>query len=254
MKPIPLYQLIFGRFYAFYALACFILLLFPAYFLFLLIHIFSKGENRNIHIDHAFKAWMDIYMPLIFCPVRKKGLEYFMEGQQYVVIINHNSLMDIPVSSPGIPGPNRTLGKDSFAKIPLFGLTYKMGSILVNRDSHRSKAESFIAMKNALQNGLHICLYPEGTRNKSGELLLPFKDGAFKLALKTKKAIMPAVLKGTKEILPANGPAFWAWPHRIEFIFLPPIEINSATTEDELKEKSRVVMLAELRKSSSNPF
>lgn len=239
----PWYKLILGRVFALYAILVFIVLLIPAYFLFLSIHIFSKGKNRNVYIHAAFTAWMDIYMPMIFCPVSKKGLHHFKKDTTYIVVLNHNSLMDIPVSSPGIPGPNRTLGKSSFAKAPLFGFIYKLGSILVDRKNPRSGAESFIAMKNALKDGLHICLYPEGTRNKSNEPLLPFKEGAFKLAIKTKTPIMVGAINGTKEILPATGPAFWFWPKRIEIVFSEAIGIDATLKEAELMEVCRKRML-----------
>ena len=69
------------------------------------------------------------------------------------------------------------------AKIPLFGLIYKTGSILVDRKNEKSRRDSFIKMKEVLDMGLHMCIYPEGTRNTSSEPIKPFHDGAFRLAV-----------------------------------------------------------------------
>ena len=69
----------------------------------------------------------------------------------------------MPVSSPGIPGGNKTIAKAEMAKIPLFGLIYKTGSILVDRKNEKSRRDSFTKMKEVLDMGLHMCIYPEGT-------------------------------------------------------------------------------------------
>ncbi|MFM2386241.1 MAG: hypothetical protein RL660_998 [Bacteroidota bacterium] len=239
----PLHKTIFGRLYALYAIVVFLLLLVPAYFLFRLVKTFSEPQNLHSNIHKAFVAWMDIYMPLIFCPVSKKGLHYFEHGKAYVVVINHNSLMDIPVSSPGIPMPNKTLGKTSFSKVPLFGFIYKLGSVLVDRGNARSRATSLIQLKQYLQQGISVCLYPEGTRNTSNDVLLPFHDGAFRLAIDAKVAVIPAIINGAKETLPAKGPIFWAWPHRIQFEFLAPISPADFASVEDLKLATRKAML-----------
>jgi 1-acyl-sn-glycerol-3-phosphate acyltransferase len=237
----PWYKLILGRVFALYAIIIFILLLVPAFLLFVLVNNFSKLEAREKNIHQVFVAWMDIFMPLIFCPVRRIGQHHFKPHQSYVIVANHNSLMDIPVSSPSIPVANKTLGKHSFANIPLFGYTYKLGGIMVDRNNTRSKVESFIKMKQALKSGLSICLYPEGTRNTSHEPLLSFQDGAFKLALTAQVPIIPAIITNTKRILPANGLFFWAWPHVITITFFEAINSANKTT-DELKIQVRDIM------------
>ena len=71
---------------------------------------------KALHI--AFRLWMNVYMPLVFCPVLRKGKENFKKGETYVVVINHNSLADIPVSSPWIPAPNKTLAKVEMSRVP----------------------------------------------------------------------------------------------------------------------------------------
>src|SRR5690606_10345497 len=90
-----------------------------------------------------FRIWMGVFMPLVFCPVIRRGKNKFAKGQNYVVVINHNSLVDIPVSSPWIPQPNKTLAKAEMARVPLFGMIYKAGSVLVDRKKESSRRESF---------------------------------------------------------------------------------------------------------------
>jgi 1-acyl-sn-glycerol-3-phosphate acyltransferase len=226
------YKLLLGRVFALYAIIIFVLTMMPALIVLLIGHAYKKNIQKDIHTHTVFRYWMAIYMPLIGCSVKKVGTEHFKKNKNYIVVLNHNSLMDIPVSSPGIPVPNKTLGKSSFSKAPLFGYMYKAGSILIDRKSARSKAESYIAMKQVLKSGLSICLYPEGTRNKSEHKLLTFQPGAFKLALDTGVDIIPGIITNTKKILPADGPVFWAWPHVIYFTFLQPIAISNYAKQE----------------------
>lgn len=201
--------------------------------------------SRSKALHPIFRIWMGIYLPLVFCPVRRRGLQHFQRGKNYVVVCNHNSFMDVPVTSPYIPGPNKTLAKAEMARIPLFGIIYKAGSVLVDRKSEGSRRDSFAKMQAALDAGLHLCLYPEGTRNRTPAPLQPFHDGAFITAIKSGKAIIPAVLTNTARILPHNR-SLWAWPRSIRFHFLEATPTTGLAMEDisSLKESVRSRMEA----------
>jgi 1-acyl-sn-glycerol-3-phosphate acyltransferase len=131
--------------------------------------------------------------------------------------------MDIPVTTTRIPGPNKTIAKIEMARIPVFGTIYRTGSVLVDRKDAGSRAESYQQMKKVLSSGLHMLIYPEGTRNNSDQPLGKFHSGAFKLAVETKTAVIPAILKGTDKILP-NRKFLYLLPGTISFDLLPPIE------------------------------
>src|SRR6478735_9335048 len=175
-----------------------------------------------------------------FSGVRRiiKGKEHFKKGQNYVVVCNHNSLMDVPVSVTAVP-PNKTIAKVEMARIPLFGLIYKRGSVLVDRKNEESRRNSFLKMKAVLDIGLHMCIYPEGTRNKTMEPLQRFHDGAFKLAVETKKPIMPALIFYTNIVLPRKP--FFYWPHKIEMHFLPAVSVEGKTSR-QLNEEVYMLM------------
>jgi len=190
-------------------------------------------------LHKAFRLWMGVYMPLVFCPVRRTGKEHFKKGQTYIVVINHNSLADIPVSSPWIPGPNKTLAKVEMSKTPLFGMIYTTGSILVDRKKGDSRRESFAKMQETLEMGIHLCLYPEGTRNKTSEPLQPFYDGAFITAIKAQKPIIPGIIFNTGKILPHNK-KLWARPMPIRIDFLAPIPTEGLTLDNVTALKDRV--------------
>jgi len=222
---------IVGRIYFVYGMLLFAITMIPVALIFWLFKTFASDRMASIAIQSGFQIWMGIYMPLIFCPVTHKGRENFKKGRNYVVTMNHNTLADVPVSSPGIPGPNRTLAKVEMAKIPIFGYIYKCGSILVTRQDAQSRKDSIPQMIEALEKGLHLCLFPEGTRNKTDQPLARFYDGAFKVAIQAQKPIIPGVIFGTRSILDGNK-KMWAWPHKIQLHFLPEISTEGMTSSD----------------------
>lgn len=197
-------------------------------------------EPKRSRVAYFFyKRWMASFF--IFSGVRRRilGREHFQKGQNYVVICNHNSMMDPPLSSPAIPGPNKTIAKAEMARIPIFGIVYKRGAVLVDRKSEESRRSSYGKMKEVLEQGLHMCIYPEGTRNKTKEPLQRFHDGAFRLAIDTKKAIIPALLFDTAKVLPRK--TFFFWPTKVEMHFLPPIDSSNKSVQ-QLKEEAFNIM------------
>lgn len=234
---------ILARIYFVYGMLLFAITMLPVAFVFFLYKTFASEAVANKAIQKGFQIWMGIYMPLIFCPVTHRGRENFKKGENYVVTLNHNTLADVPVSSPGIPGPNRTLAKVEMSRIPIFGYIYQAGSILVTREDAKSRKDAYPKMIEALEKGLHLCLFPEGTRNKTSEPLARFYDGAFKVAIEAQKNIIPGLIFGTKAILHPNK-KMWAWPHRIEFHFLPEVSTQGlqANQMDQLKQEVFVKM------------
>ena len=182
-------------------------------------------------------VWMDTFLFMLGCVIKRRGTEHFRKGQTYVVVCNHRSLMDVPLSTPHIPGPNKTIAKKELANIPIFGMVYKRGSILVDRKSDESRRRSMDEMKKVLAQGMHMCIYPEGTRNKTANPLKSFYDGAFKLASDTGTTIIPAIIFNTDKVLP-NNKSFYVWPHRMSIHFLPEIPVeknqNVATLRDQV--------------------
>lgn len=195
--------------------------------------------KRTTWILKGYRIWMKVLMFLVFCKITLKGRENFKKGENYIVICNHNSFFDILVSTPSVPGASKTLAKTELSKIPIFGLVYRSGSILVNRKSAASRTKSFLQMKETLDRGMHLILYPEGTRNKSQLPISPFYDGAFAMAVETQTPIIPALLFNTGKIIP-GGRTLYAEPHAVQMHFLKPIPVDGLTTADikSLKEKT----------------
>ena len=202
---------------------------------------FWPEPRRTSLLLNISRVWIAIFFLLSGIRLRIRGKEKFKTGQQYVVVCNHNSMLDVPITSPGIPGANKTIAKIEIARVPVFNIIYKRGSVLVDRSSDRSRRDSYLKMRQVLEGGMHMCIYPEGTRNKTGKPLKDFQDGAFKLAVDAGKPIMPAIIFGTARMLPNDKP-FRFIPGKVEMHFLEPISPGPEETVKELKEKTFRIM------------
>ncbi len=196
---------------------------------------FKTGYHRRVS-----QMWMYLFLFLTGCSYRVKGEEVFKGMPNAVIVCNHNSLIDIPISTPFLPRANKTIAKKSFIYVPLFGWIYQFATVVVDRKDHNSRKESFDKMVNVLDNGLDMLIYPEGTRNKTTEPLKSFYDGAFKLSVETQKPIIPVVILNTKKILPAR-PILYFTPGKIVMHILPAI-YPQGHTKDSLKQAVYDVM------------
>lgn len=197
-----------------------------------------KGQKFFLAIS---RLWMNVWLFLIACPVKVTGKENFEEGKNYIVVFNHNALLDVPLSAPFVPGPNKTIAKASFAKVPLFGWFYSKGSVLVDRKDEKSRSKSIESMKAVLLSGMHMCIYPEGTRNRTGQPLKKFYDGAFTLSVTSGKEIIPCIISGTTKATPINK-SFFLFPTKLKMHFLPPVSPDGFTVT-EMNQKVHAMML-----------
>jgi 1-acyl-sn-glycerol-3-phosphate acyltransferase len=224
-----------GRIFALWALIWFVITM-----LFFFIPYLIISRLPEPAVTHKFikvsRAWMLFFLNGIGCPLKVSGKEHFKKGETYIVLFNHNSFMDVPISCPHVPGGNKTIAKIEIAKVPLFGMLYKMGTVLVDRKSESSRRESVSKMKEVLAMGLHMSIYPEGTRNVTDQPMKPFHNGAFKLAKDTGKAIIPSLIFNTKKVLPVNK-KFYLMPQRVKMHFLAPVVPQEDETAEMLKER-----------------
>jgi 1-acyl-sn-glycerol-3-phosphate acyltransferase len=238
-----IFKKIFGRVWAVWGLLLFVVTMFIFFIPFLIFGYFrAEPEKTKVFISFS-RVWMRVFLTGIGCPLTVKGKENFAAGETYIVVCNHNSFMDVPIASPFIPGGNKTIAKIEISKIPVFGILYKTGSVLVDRKSEASRRESFGKMKDVLDMGLHMCIYPEGTRNNTDLPLKTFHNGAFILAIDTKKSIMPALIFNSRQTLPPDQ-FFSLIPNSLAMHFLQPVPVEPDDTVESLKQRVFEIMYA----------
>jgi 1-acyl-sn-glycerol-3-phosphate acyltransferase len=246
---LKIFKNIFARFWAFWGIVSFIVTFLIIFIPSMFCHLFSDEKKGQTYFIRVSTLWMRIWLALIGCPLKIRGYSNFEKNKNYIIVFNHNALLDVPLSSPFVPGANKTIAKASFAKVPLFGLFYKRGSVLVDRKDEKSRIKSYEMMKAVLLSGMHMCIYPEGTRNRTALLMKPFYDGAFRLAIETGKEIIPCIIKGTKEAMPIDK-TFYLMPHKLSINFLSPVSQDNLSSK-ELNKKVFDLMWYELEKSSN---
>jgi 1-acyl-sn-glycerol-3-phosphate acyltransferase len=234
-----IFKEIFARIWATWALLLFVATMIIAYIFYSPCHLLKDPQKAVWH-RHVSRVWMFIYLNLIGCPLRVKGKQYFNNLPAAVIVCNHNSLMDVPVTTPFMARANKTIAKKSFSRFPIFGWIYSFGSVLVDRNSDASRRKSFEDMKKVLRTGLDMVIYPEGTRNRTEKPLKEFYDGAFRLATDTKNPVVPALVFNTRKVLPAHK-TFYMLPHKLEMHFLPAVESTNISSK-ELREKVFKIM------------
>jgi 1-acyl-sn-glycerol-3-phosphate acyltransferase len=141
------------------------------------------------------------------CILYSCGFYYEVEREQeidpnksYMFVANHSSMTDIMLMLAVVRNPFVFVGKKELSKIPLFGFFYKRTCILVDRSSSRSRLEVFERAQKRLNQGLSICIFPEGGVPADETILLDqFKDGAFRLAIEYQIAILPLTFPDNKK-------------------------------------------------------
>lgn len=135
------------------------------------------------------------------------GFYYKVEAEQqieqdksYMFVANHTSMADIMLMLAVVKNPFVFVGKKELSKIPLFGFFYKRTCILVDRGSQKSRMEVFNRAQKRLNQGLSICIFPEGGVPADESIILDeFKDGAFRLAIEHQIPIVPMIFPDNKK-------------------------------------------------------
>lgn len=161
-----------------------------------------------------------------------------IDTRGYVVVANHESQAD-PFLLSFLPWDMRWVAKESLFKQPLVGWAMKFGGDIPLRRGEGDSVRACLAeCERALAGGISIMMFPEGTRSQTGELL-PFKDGAFDLAIRTGVPILPIALAGTRAMRPKHSRWFGA-AHACAKILVP-IPTTGLTLADlpRLREQAR---------------
>lgn len=128
---------------------------------------------------------------------REQELE---KGKSYMLVANHTSMLDIMLMLYISKNPFVFVGKKELVKIPIFGFFYKRVCIMVDRDSFRSRTGVYQRAQKRLNQGLSICIFPEGGVPDDENIVLDkFKDGAFKMAIAHTIPVVPMTFYDCKK-------------------------------------------------------
>ena len=217
---------------------------------FVLTYPFDK-QRKVVHELSRALVYMFVMVPP-FWKRRVEGLEHIEKGKPYVIVINHQSMVDIMMLYL-VPMIFRWVSKREVYRIPFIGRFLMLhGDIAIDRKQGSKAMRKVMEQgKMWLGRGVSVAMFPEGTRSKDGEIHR-FKAGAFALAKDAGVAILPVIMDGSASMMKPSKMINW----RNEFVIrvLPPVaaERVAATEQNELMEQVRETMvetLAEMRRN-----
>lgn len=137
------------------------------------------------------------------------GEENVPKDTPVLYVANHRSFFDILVTYVRVPRPTGYIAKKEMEKIPLLSTWMRyLHCLFMDRSDIKKGLQTILDGIEKLKNGISICIFPEGTRNKGEEgSLLPFKEGSFKMASKSGCPILPVAINNTADIWEAHFPS-----------------------------------------------
>ncbi len=164
--------------------------------------------------------------------VKLVGLEKIDRAGTYIFMSNHVSNLDPILLCPLIPGRTSILAKKAIWRIPILGKALDLAEIVpVERENRESAIQSVRRAGEVMRHGVHMTLFPEGTRSRDGRLL-PFKKGPFHLAAETGVPIVPVTVLGTLEMMPKGKTIVRGGTATL--IFHQPIDPKQFSSREEL--------------------
>ncbi len=150
------------------------------------------------------RAWARSNAAVSLMTVEIKGREKMVPGESYVIVANHQSLVDIYVIYGYLSADIKWVMKKELRAVPFLGFACDlMGHIYIDRSDTESALQSIADAQSRIQNGISAVFFPEGTRSRDGSLA-PFKRGAFRFAIDIGKPILPVTIHDTRRVLPSD--------------------------------------------------
>lgn len=188
------------------------------------------------------------FLLLVFAGARLKvkGKENIPSSGAFIICPNHTSFIDIFCIYSVFKNYFVFTGKKEIEKWPLFHIYYTSGmNILVDRENSRGSINSFKRMSQELDAGTPLAIFPEGTISKNAPELMPFKSGAFTLAIQRSVPILPITFVSNWKVL-QKGNFFKSkcGPAIVEMIIHPlvyTVELKKNDNEELMKSVEKII-------------
>ena len=179
----------------------------------------GRGEERDQLMERSVSAWAHSLLRVAGVQVEVSGIENIPTGP-VVFVSNHQGNFDIPILLAHLDRPHGFVAKIETQKIPFIRSWMKyLRCVFLDRSNPRQAMSAIGQAAHTIQEGKPIILFPEGTRSRMGNQLLPFKGGTFKSAVRAKCPIVPCALIDSYKPFDEKSIA----PVTVKLIYLPPI-------------------------------
>ena len=209
--------------------------------------IFLSREAWYPYFFKIARFWAHFILYGMGFSYKINAIQKIIPGKSYMFIANHTSMTDVMLMLAVVKNPFVFVGKKELVKIPIFGFFYKRCAIMVDRESAKSRSAVYERAHKRIEQGLSICIFPEGiVPDDESVILADFKGGAFNMAIDHKLTIVPMTFYDNKELF--SYTILSGKPGVMRVKIHPFIETDNLTHEDKklIKEISRNVILNEL--------
>ncbi|MCR5888935.1 1-acyl-sn-glycerol-3-phosphate acyltransferase [Hymenobacter sp. J193] len=195
--------------------------------------LLSKKPQRHRYLHGINRRWSIFSIRMWGVPVRILGRQPRPSDPPCVYVANHSSYVDILLLFKAIPGFLNIIGKSALAEVPVWGPIFGRTYITVNRNSAVSRGRSMVLARQSLEKGRSVVIFPEGTiSNKPGEEMMPFKDGAFQLAIAAGVPIVPITMPLNHRFMPDVEGTLRVRYSPLQITFHAPIPTQGLTQAD----------------------
>jgi 1-acyl-sn-glycerol-3-phosphate acyltransferase len=163
--------------------------------------------------------------------VHVEGLEHVAPLGPQIIACNHQSFFDMLALQAIVPVRVCYVAKKELFRVPFFGWAlHHLGHIRIDRQNRKQAFAAYeVAAETLVEHKMHVVVFPEGTRSRTGQLL-PFKKGPAVLAIAAAVTVVPCYCAGTFDILPKGS--IWVRPHPVQVLFGPPLDAAGLTYDD----------------------
>ena len=186
-----------------YRIWFYILVALPIFLFFPFLLLFTLSEKTYAQFFWmARNLWAKLILFGMGCPPKVIREQHMQKGHSYMLVANHTSMLDIMLMLYVSKNPFVFVGKKELVKIPIFGFFYKRVCIMVDREDTKSRTGVYRRAQRRLNEGLSICIFPEGGVPDAHIVLDEFKDGAFKMAIAHDIPVVPMTFYDNKRRFP----------------------------------------------------
>ncbi len=207
--------------------------------------------RRDLPLRMASRLWAPGLLGGAGAELVVEGADAVDWSRPYMLVSNHQSVIDICALFRAVPVPLRFLLSRETMQWPFVGWYAKgMGMPFIDRDSPRTAPAALRAAAQLVKDGAQLCLFPEGTRSRTGEVA-PFKAAAFQAAIDAGVEVLPVALEGTGAVLPPEG-FFAVRPGTIRVRFGRPIATTgegAVVQRQALAQRAHADVIALLRRA-----
>lgn len=221
------------------------------YSIYTLYIILFKKENKRFY--ESVRRWAKSILKANHVKLIISGESHSKTKEALIYATNHSSMFDIPVVFSAIERDLRIIYKRELEKVPLFGYALKRSPLIaITRSNPRASMESMQQAIASIKENISVVIFPEGTRNPKRDEMNQFKRGAFLLASRSEKKIVPAAITGSSDVLTQKSN--FQKEYTVYIDFLDPVEIPEKATKQEenrIMNKMRDNILAQVKKRAS---